>query len=106
MADDYTIVDETLRPMHAKVYAAIREAWTDFGFAPSQYEMMLAAQCSSTTVQQALKELRARGYIVAPKFGVRGAKPTDLRRVIRITKPDPWEELDAPAPKLFKRKGA
>jgi DNA-binding transcriptional MocR family regulator len=105
MPEDYVHIDETLRPFHAKIYQAIREAWTDYGMAPSQHEMMLAAQCSSTTVQQALKELRKRGYIVAPKHGTRAARPTDLHRIIRIEPPDPWAGLqDEPEPKLFRRK--
>ncbi|MFA5898340.1 MAG: hypothetical protein WC829_04425 [Hyphomicrobium sp.] len=97
------IVDPTLRPIHAKIYAAIMEAWTDYGYAPSHVEIRDACfPCSLTTVQQAIRELKRRGYITAPKFQQRGAKPTDMERTISREPLDPWRELEPPV-KFFKR---
>lgn len=91
-----TIIDPTLRPFHAAVYAAIREAWVDYGEAPSQHQLSLAVQCSSTTVHQALAELRRRGYIIQPKHSRKMVKPTDIDREILIKEPDPWDDLNEP----------
>jgi len=87
------LVDPTLRPFHADVYAAIREAWLEHGFAPSQHELALACMCSSTTVINAIRELRKRGYIHAPKFAMRTVKPTDMERTISVEPLDPWGAL-------------
>lgn len=88
------VIDATLRPIHAKVYMAVREAWLEHGIAPSQMELQLACQCSGTTVHQAIRELRKRGYVVAPKFAVRAIKPTDFERTISVKPLDPWAPLD------------
>lgn len=95
-------VDETLRPLHADIYEALREAWYWFGAAPSQHELQLACRCSSTTVQQAFRELRKRGLILAPKFGVREAKPTDMDRTVSCAPLDPWADIDRDGPRFWK----
>jgi DNA-binding transcriptional MocR family regulator len=88
------VTDPTLRPTWVTVYAALREYWLLTGQGPSKDELMRAAKVSMTTVIQAINELRRRGYVVSPKFGVRQTKPTDLDRVISREPPDPWAELD------------
>lgn len=96
-------IDPTLRPLHAEVYEAIREAWYWFGEAPSQAELQRACQCSSTSIQNAFRELRKRGLIVAPKFGSRVAKPTDIDRTVSVAPLDPWAELARPdIPRFWK----
>ena len=90
------VVDPTLRPLHADIYAAIREAWVDYGRAPSQMEIRDATLCSITTVVQGIKELKRRGYITAPKHMVRSMKPTDLDRTISCEPLPPWAELEPP----------
>lgn len=82
-----------LNPYYVKIYEATREAWWHFGAAPSQAELQRACLCSSTTVQAAIKELRKRGLVVAPKFGARSVKPTDLTRTISREPLDPWADL-------------
>lgn len=87
-------VDPTLRPFHAQIYAAIREAWLEHGIAPSQIELRNAVGCSITTVIQGLTELRKRGYITAEKFAARSVQPTDFNLTISTEPPDPWASLD------------
>lgn len=94
-------VHPTLSPYHADIYEALREAWFWFGAAPSQYELQTACRCSSTTVQQAFRELRKRGLILAPKFSTRSAKPTDMSRTISTAPRDPWGELSTDKPKFW-----
>lgn len=89
-------IDPTLKSTHVKVYAALREAWVDYGWAPSQIEIRDACLLSVDTVRQALKELKRRGYITMPKHQVRSARPTDLERTIGNAPPDPWAELEPP----------
>jgi DNA-binding transcriptional MocR family regulator len=96
------VVDPTLRNTWVTVYAALREYWLLSGQGPSKDELMRAAKISMTSVIQATRELRARGYITAPKFGVRQMKPTDLDRTISNRPPDPWAELEEPATKFWK----
>lgn len=86
-------VHPTLRPYHARIYEAIREAHWFFGEAPSQQELQHACQCSGTTVQQAIKELRKRGLVTATKFAARSLRPTDLERTVSTEPLDPWAEL-------------
>lgn len=100
-------IHPTLRPLHAEVYEAIREAWYWFGEAPSQYELQRACKCSSTSIQNAFRELRKRGLIVAPKFGTRAVKPTDINRTVSREPPDPWAELArADGPTYWKKTSA
>lgn len=97
------VVDPTLRPTWVTVYAALREYWLLSGQGPSKDELMRACKISMTTVIQAIRELRARGYVHAPKFTVRGVKPTDMDRTISKYPPDPWAELDdADTPRFWK----
>lgn len=91
-----TKIDPSLRKTHASVYAALRECWLDYGQCPSQVELSHATQLSTTTVIQAIRELRKRGYILAPKFTARGMRPTDVDLEILTAKPDPWSELQPP----------
>lgn len=95
-----TVIDKTLRPFHLSVYEALTEAWRDYGSSPSKDELSRACRCSSTTVHQAIRELRRRGYILAPKHGIRALKPTDIDRVILLEEPDPWADL-VPKPKYW-----
>ncbi len=88
------VVDPELRPIWVKVYAALVEYWQLSGQGPSKDELMRACKCSMTSVIQAVNELRRKGYVTAPKFGVRSVKPTDLERSISREPPDPWAELD------------
>ena len=93
-------IDESLTPLQVKIYGAIREAWVDWGMSPSQVEIRNATLCSITTVMQALKILRAKGYISQVKFQARSLRPTDPDRVIANHPVYPWEEL-VPAQKFF-----
>lgn len=100
-------VHPDMSPYHIRIYEAIREyLWYGIGQdpanrtdrslpgeGPSKQELQLACRCSSTTVNQAFAELRRRGLIVAPKFGVRMVRPTDIERTISKAEPDPWAEL-------------
>jgi hypothetical protein len=100
---------------HIRIYEAIREYFwwggagderlqkagqlkneknTEIGLGPSQYELQIACRCSSTTVRQALAELRKRGLIEHPKFSARSMKPTDISRTISKEPLDPWAILD------------
>lgn len=94
------VVDPELRPLQVDVYMAIREAWLDYGMGPTQRELSLAVGCSDTSVVYALRALRRKGYITAPRFQVRASKPTDLERTL-AWKDDPWDDL-APVEKFFK----
>ena len=91
-----TKIDPTLRPFHAKVYEAIRECWLDYGVSPSQIELSRACMCSTTTVIQAIRELKKRGYITAQKSRARSLKPVDIDLQILIKAPDPWGDLNPP----------
>lgn len=86
-------VDPTLRDPAVKMYAAIREAWLDYGKSPSQIELRDATGYSITTVVQSLKVLRDKGYIVNPKFGVRSIQLTDWERTLSNKPVDPWAAL-------------
>ena len=96
------VVDPTLRPTWVTVYAALLEYWQLTGQAPSKDELMRAAKVSMTTVIQAINELRRRGYVLAPKHQIRSVRPTDLERTISNREPDPWADLDEPAPTFWK----
>lgn len=91
-----TKIDPTLRPFHAKVYEAIRECWLDYGVCPSQVELSRAVMCSTTTVIQAIRELKRRGYITAQKSRARSLKPVDIDLQVLVRKPDPWADLTPP----------
>lgn len=90
------VVDPTLRDAHIAVYQALREAWTLYGFSPSQIELRNATHYSITTVAKVIKDLKKKGYITAPKFQVRQLKPTDLDRTLSIAPLPPWEGLTPP----------
>lgn len=87
------VVDKTLRDTHVAVYAAILEAWLDYGKSPSKIELRDATRYSITTIQQVVTDLRNMGYIVAPKFQARSLRPTDFQRTLSNTDPDPWATL-------------
>jgi DNA-binding transcriptional MocR family regulator len=97
-----TKIDPTLRPFHAKVYEAIRECWLDYGVSPSQVELSHAVMCSTTTVIQAIRELKKRGYITAQKSRARSLRPVDVDLQVIIRAPDPWGDLSPPK-KFWKR---
>lgn len=82
---------------------ALREAWLDYGYGPSQQELMYACKCSTTTVINAFRQLQKRGYITKRKFGYRETKPTNLDLTLSCTEPEPWAELDEPK-KFWERK--
>lgn len=84
------------------VYEAMREAWLNHGYGPSLYELALGCKCSQTSVIKAIKLLRKRGYIHAPKFGQRLAKPVDLDLTLSTTAPDPWAELSEPEKRYWR----
>jgi hypothetical protein len=87
------VVDDSLSPLQIRVYAAITSCWSTYGQSPSQYELQVACRCSNTAIQNALKALRDRGHIIAPKFGVRSLKPVDLDRRVLKEEPDPFSDL-------------
>lgn len=89
--EDYTAVDETLSPLHAEIYRALRQAWLLYGVGPSQTELAVAVgRCSLQSIRNATRELKKRGYVTGQKFGVRALKPTDMNRIVYCRKPDPW----------------
>ena len=90
-----------MSPYTVRVYEAIRERWFYFGTGPSQFELQIACRCSSTTVRHAFADLRRRGLILAPKYGVRTSKPTDMGRTISVAPLDPWAELSDDGPKYW-----
>ena len=96
------VTDPTLRPLHAKIYAALKEYWELTGQGPSKDELMRAVGVSMTTVIQAVRELRSRGYVHAPRFQVRAVKPTDMDRTLSSTPPDPWQELNDDKPNFWR----
>ena len=89
-----TVIDPTLTPTTIHVYAALVECWNLYNMSPSQYELQVACRCSNTSIQKSLKVLREKGFITAPKFSVRGIKPTDFDRKVYRDPPDPFEELE------------
>lgn len=91
------VVDPSLTPAYIEVYNAIREAILRHKIAPSQTELRRALGCSSTTVVNALRELKKRGYIEQQKFAVRGLSLVDHDLKLSRKPVDPWEEdLDTP----------
>lgn len=97
------VVDSTLTPGWCKIYEAIRQGWRDFGICPSQLELAKATGFSLATVHTALKELRRRGHITAPKHGARSARPVDMERTLSYseeTAPMPWD-LAADNPRIW-----
>ena len=96
MTTPTTVIDPTLTPTTVHVYAALVDCWRIYGMSPSQYELQVACRCSNTSIQKSLKVLRERGFITAPKFGVRSVKPTDMERRIFRDPPDPFAELEEP----------
>ena len=96
------VVDPTIRELHAKVYEALREYWLLSGQGPSKDDIMRAVKCSMTTIIQAARELRNRGYIHAPKHAIKSMKPTDMDRTISKYPPDPWAELEEPTTKFWR----
>lgn len=89
-------IDESLREPHIVIYAALLEAWRDYGRSPSKIELRDATHYSITTVMKVLKDLKAKGYITAPKFQVRALKPTDLDRTLSNAPIPPWDALTPP----------
>lgn len=96
------VIDKTLRPVHIKVYAALREALIEHGICPSKVELRDATLLSITTVIKVINDLRRKGYIQAPKHGVRALRLTDMDRILALEEPDPWAELK---PKKYWRSG-
>lgn len=90
------VVDDTLREPHVRIYAAILEAWTDYGWSPSHVELRDATHYSLTTVSKVVNDLKKKGYITAPKFQVRQLKPTDITRTLSAEPPPPWQDLTPP----------
>lgn len=97
-----TKLDPTIRKFHLAVYEAIRECWIDYGVSPSQVELSHACLCSTTTVIQAIRELKKRGYITAQKSRARSLKPVDIDLRLIREPPDPWGELQ-PVKRYWKR---
>lgn len=91
------IVDKTLTPAYIAVYNAIREGIVEHDLCPSQTELRKAIGCSSTTIVNAVRELKARGYITQEKFVTRGISLVDPNIRLSRKEIDPWEEdLDTP----------
>lgn len=89
------VVDPTLTEAWCEVYEALRQAWEDFGVAPSKRELQQATGLSSTTINNAYRELKRAGHITAPKFTTRAGKPVDITRTLSVTPdmaPQPWDE--------------
>lgn len=86
------VIDPELRPLHVDVYMALRESWRDYGFGASQAEISKACRCSATSVNNALRVLRKKGYITGDRFRARSIRPTDLERTIARER-DPWGGL-------------
>lgn len=95
------VIDESLSDHTIEVYAAILQAHTDFGESPSYVEIQHACRISAPTVRKAIRDLKAKGLITAPKFQARSIKPTDLSRTLSNREPSPWADL-VPAKKYFK----
>ena len=91
-----TVVDTDLTPVQARIYEAVRQCWRIYGQAPSQYEVQRAVGCSSTSVQNAYRVLKRKGYFSGTKFAVRGARPTDMEREVLCAPPDPFAAFDDP----------
>jgi len=90
------VVDTDLTPVQARIYEAIRQCWQVYQMAPSQYELQRAVGCSSTSVQNAMRILKRKGYLSATKFAIRGARPTDMERTVLNAPPDPFAAFDDP----------
>jgi hypothetical protein len=90
------IIDPTLTPTTVHVYAALVDCWRIYGMSPSQYELQVACRCSNTSIQKSLKNLRDRGHIISPKYGVRAIRPVDMDRRVLRDPPDPFAELEEP----------
>ncbi len=100
--EEYTVVDETLSPLHTLIYRALRQAWAIHGTGPSQTELAVAAgRCSLQSIRNATRELRKRGYVIKEKYGVRNLRPTDVNRIIYCRQPDPWVADLAPAEQFW-----
>ena len=91
-----TVIDPTLTPTTIHVYAALVECWRAYGQSPSQYELQVACRCSNPSIQKSLKNLRDRGHIISPKYGVRAIRPVDMDRRVLRDPPDPFAELEEP----------
>jgi hypothetical protein len=94
------VVDEDLTDLQLRVYAALQQAWNDFGLCPSQMQLQHACHCSQPVVLKAIRILKAKGYIIAPKFQVKAIRLTDPERTISNAPLKPWDEL-APPKKYF-----
>ena len=99
------VIDPDLTPGWCRIYEALRQGWRDFGIGASQSELAKATGFSMTTVHDAIKVLRRKGHITAPKHGARSAKPVDLERTIShnaATARMPWDEV-ADNPRIWDR---
>lgn len=99
------VVDESLTDHTIEVYAALLQAHLDFGESPSYIQIQHACRISAPTVRKAIRDLKAKGFITAPKFQVRAIKPTDLERTLSNRAPNPWDAV-APPKKYFKAETA
>lgn len=91
------VVDPKLTPAYIAVYHAIREGIVEHGICPSQTELRKALGCSTTTIINAVRELKKNGHIKGEKFAARGIKLVDPDRKLSRTPLAPWEEdLDTP----------
>ena len=87
-------VDEEITELWCEIYEAIRQAWLDYGMAPTQKELMDACSCSVHSVTNAFKNLERRGHVTYKPFQPRSVKPTDLNRHLFRYKLAPWETMD------------
>lgn len=90
------VVDPTLTEPWCRVYEALRQAWEEFGVAPSKLELRQATGYSSTTINNAYRELKRAGHITSSKFTARSGKPVDITRTISSSEalaPQPWDEV-------------
>lgn len=97
-------IDTELTDFDVKVYEALRQAINDFGMSPSNMELQHACLTSSATVYKAIRKLRRKGYIIAPKFHARAMRPTDSELELGNAPKNPWDNL-VPPRKYFKAAG-
>jgi biotin operon repressor len=91
------VVDPKLTPAYIAVYHAIREGIIEHGISPSQSELRRALGCSTTTIINAVRELKKKGHITGEKFVARGIRLVDPERKLSRVPLAPWDEdLDTP----------
>lgn len=65
----------TIRPIHIQVYEAIDDFWKTRGYAPLLRELSGSVPSAPRTIQRAIADLIARGYIEKTPNKWRNLKP-------------------------------